>query len=125
MALENPCAKPVVDRGARIALMFALLGERLSVFYEHGQWLTQAQGAALAADWLSRSRRTLPSGERGALSALSDELARQIAGSVSREGGLYISHELTEALDTRYQSEVGETMMKECERLLDRGVRES
>ncbi len=122
MALESSCARPGVDRGARIALMFALLGERLSVFYEHGQWLTHAQGAALAADWLSRSRRSLPSGERTMLSALSDELARQIAGSVSREGGLYISHELTEALDTRYQSEVGETMMLECERLLDRGV---
>ena len=41
---------PLTDRGARIALIFALVAERLSVFYEHAQWLTEAQGASLAAE---------------------------------------------------------------------------
>lgn len=110
---------PGNERGTRVALIFALAAERLAVYYEHGQWLTLAQGASLAADWLARSRRRLPAEERQRLSQLSDQLARQIAGSVSREAGLFISHEMTQSLDPNYHSEVGPSIMLECERLLD------
>jgi hypothetical protein len=107
------------DRGTRVALIFALAAERLTLYYEHGQWLTEAQGATLAADWLARSKRNLAHAERRKLSALSDQLARQIAGTLSREAGLYTAHEMTEALDPNYHSEIAETFMAECERLLD------
>ncbi|BAL23971.1 hypothetical protein [Azoarcus sp. KH32C] len=107
------------ERGIRVALIFALAAERLSGFYEHGGWLTEAQGATLAADWLRRSKRNLELAERRRLSALSDTLARQIQSSVSREAGLYIAHEMMEALDPNYVSEVAQSMMTECERLLD------
>jgi hypothetical protein len=99
--------------------MFALTAERLSLWYEHGQWPTAAQGATLAADWLARTRRTLPLVERRHLSELSDQLARQIAGSLSREAGLYTTHEMMEALDPHYASELAQSLMVECERLLD------
>ena len=49
----------VSARGTRVALVFALVAERLSCFYEHGQWLSEAQGASLAADWLARRRGEL------------------------------------------------------------------
>ena len=110
---------PEGEHGVLAALIFALVAERLSVFYEHGQWFTQAQGATLAADWLARSKGKLPLAQRQHLSGLSDQLARQIANSTSREAGLYISHELQEALDPRYYSELGESIMAECVRILD------
>jgi len=110
---------PANDRGTSIALIFALTAERLSAYYEHGQWLTEAQGATLSADWLSRSQRRLPINERRHLSALSDELARQIGDTLSREAGLYTAHEMMEALDPNYHSEITESLMTECERLLD------
>ena len=110
---------PEVERGVLAALIFALVAERLSVYYEHGQWFTRAQGATLAADWLARSKRKLPLAQRQHLSDLSDQLARQIAESTSREAGLYVSHELQEALDPRYHSELGESIMAECVRILD------
>ena len=94
--------------------MFALLAERLSVFYEHSQWMTITQGTSIAAHWLARSTLSWPAAERKHLSTLSDELARRIAASVSREAGLHIAHELTESLDARYRSEVGEAIMAEC-----------
>ena len=53
------------------------------------------------------------------LSDLSDQLARQIAATTSREAGLYISHEMQESLDARYHSEIGQSIMLECERILD------
>ena len=109
----------VSARGTRVALVFALVAERLSCFYEHGQWLSEAQGASLAADWLGRSKRQLAVEERRRLAALSDKLARQIEGSVSREAGLFISHEMNEALDPNHQSELALSLMAECERLLD------
>ena len=115
---------PEGERGVLVALIFALVAERLSVYYEHGQWLTQAQGASLAADWLTRSKRKLPLAQRQHLSGLSDQLARQIADSTSREAGLYISHELQEALDPRYYSELGESIMAECVRILDENPQE-
>lgn len=107
------------DRGACVALIYALAAERLSAHYEHGQWLTPSQGATLAADWLSRSKRNLPLAQRKCLSDLSDQLARQIASTTSRDAGLYITHEMQESLDPRYQSEIGLTIMAECESLLD------
>jgi len=111
----------VTGRGARVALMFALVAERLTGFYDHGQWLTEAQGATLAAEWLARTKRQLPLDERRRISLLSDQLARQMAGSLSREAGLFTAHEMMEALDPNYQSEIGQTLMTECERLLDHG----
>ena len=110
---------PPTPRSLRIALLFALAAHRLSGYYEHGQWLTDAQGASLAADWLARSKNALPLTERRHLSALSDQLARQIAGSLSREAGLYAAHEMMEALDPNYHSEVAQAMLAECENLLD------
>lgn len=110
---------PADSRGSRAALVFALTAERLSLWYEHGQWPTSAQGATLAADWLARTKRNLPLAERRHLSALSDQLARQIAGSLSREAGLYTTHEMMEALDPNYESELAQSLMVECERLLD------
>jgi hypothetical protein len=99
--------------------VFALTAERLSIWYEHGQWPTEAQGASLAADWLSRTKRSLPLAQRRHLSDLSDQLARQIAGSLSREAGLYTTHEMMEALDPKHESELTQSLMAECERLLD------
>ena len=107
------------DRGTHAALIFALVAERLSTYYEHRQWLTEAQGASLAADWLTRSKRSLPTDQRRHLSALSDQLARQIAGSLSWEAGLYTAHEMMEALDPNYHSELGLSLMAECERMID------
>ena len=119
MIREKSPELPAPDRGTRAALMFALTAERLTTFYEHQQWLSEAQGATLAAEWLSRSQRALRHDERRLLSALSDQLARQIADSLSREAGLYTAHEMTEALDPNYHSEIAETFMAECVRLLD------
>jgi hypothetical protein len=50
---------PDSERGVLVALIFALVEESLSVYYKHGQRLTQAQGATLAANWLSRSKHML------------------------------------------------------------------
>jgi hypothetical protein len=113
---------PPTPRGIRVALIFALAAERLNAYYEHGQWLTEAQGATLAADWLARSKNPLPLNERRQLSALSDQFARQIAGQLSREAGLDTAHEMTEALDPNYHSELAQTMLAECEKLLDEGA---
>ena len=38
---------------------------------------------------------------------------------MSREAGLFISHEMNEALDPNHQSELAQSLMAECERLLD------
>lgn len=124
MIREKAAQSAVSDRGTCIALIFALAAERLTIYYEHGQWLTEAQGATLAADWLGRSKRQLSHAERRKLSGLSDQLARQIAGTLSREAGLYTAHEMTEALDPNYHSEIAETFMQECERLLDQDAAE-
>ena len=110
---------PASERGTQIALIYALVAERLTTFYEHGQWPTQSQGASMAADWLARSRRSLPLADRRRLSDLSDQLARQIGDSLSREAGLYTAHEMMESLDPNYHSDIGKSMMIECERLLD------
>lgn len=110
---------PPTPKGQRVALLFALAAERLSLYYEHGQWLTEAQGASLAADWLRRGKSTLPLAERRLLSALSDQFARQVAASLSREAGLYTAHEMMEALDPNTYSELARTLLAECEKLID------
>ena len=102
----------------RQSLLFALTAERLSAYYEHEQWLTEAQGATLAQLWLSRSQAQLSLAERRLLSALSDGLARQVAASLSREAGLYTVHEMMEALDPNHQSEIAFDLRDECARLL-------
>ena len=109
---------PPTAHGLRVALLFALAAQRLSDFYEYGQWLSEAQGATLAADWLARSKNSLPLAERRQISDLSDQFARQIAGQLSREAGLYTAHEMMEALDPNYHSELAQTMLAECDRLL-------
>lgn len=110
---------PATARGTQIALVFALVAERLTTYYEHGQWLTDSQGASLAADWLNRTKRSLPLADRKRLSAVSDGLARQIGESLSREAGLLTAHEMQESLDANYASEIGSALMLECERALD------
>lgn len=117
--MQAESSTPISEKGERIALVYALAAERLTLFYEHDQWLTEAQGASLAADWLARSKRSLPLAERKLLSSLGDQLARQIASSLSREAGLFTAHEMMESLDPRYYSELGMSLMEECERLLD------
>jgi hypothetical protein len=119
MTWEKAASPSMTERGMRIALIFALAAERLTAFYEYGQWLTDAQGASLAADWLSRSKNKMPLNERRQLSALSDQLARQIEKSLSREAGMYTAHEMMESLDPNHHSEIAESLMVECERLLD------
>lgn len=116
---QDTSTSPETERGIYIALIYALVAERLSIYYEHEIWMTEAQGATRAADWLSRSKRSMPLAMRKHLSDLSDQLARQIAATTSREAGLYISHEMQESLDPRHQSEIGQSIMVECERILD------
>ena len=108
----------VIEQDPHSALIFALATERLAVYYEHHTWLTIAQGSTLAADWLARSKSHLSLQQRKHLSELSDQLARQIADSLSREAGLHISYEMTEALDQRYISEIGDSIREECRQLL-------
>ena len=119
MSFDRSLPPTTTERGIRIALIFALAAERLTLYYEHGKWLTEAQATSLAADWLGRSKRQLAVEERRRLAAMSDKLARQVEGSVSREAGLFISHEMNEALDPNHQSELALSLMAECERLLD------
>lgn len=116
---------PVSEKGQRVALIFALVAERLSTHYEHGAWLTEAQGASIAAEWLARNSRSLPLDVRRLLSRLSDDMARQMVATLSREAGLYAAHEMNEALDPNYRSELGIALMAQCERLLDAGDAEN
>lgn len=113
----NPSREPV-DIGTRVAAIYALVAHRLCAFYDHDHWITQAQGAALCADWLTRSKKTLSLAERKHLCDLSDQIATQIKDSLSREAGLYTAHELMESLDPRHVSEVGASIMDECLRVL-------
>lgn len=116
MSLQKTLRATASEPGVRAALLFALAAERLQRYYEHGQWLKEGQGATLAADWLARSGRSLPSRELRRLSAESDELARGIEAALSREAGLYTAHEMNESLDPNHQSEIGQSLMDECRR---------
>lgn len=119
MILKKTEHLPAEDKGTRVALVYALVAERLSAYYEHGQWLSVAQGASLCAEWLARSRRSLAMDERKRLSSLAETLSLQIEQSVSREAGLFTAHELMESLDRYYHSDIGLSVMTECERLVD------
>ncbi len=112
-------ASSPTDRGIYVALIYTLVAERLSAYYEHGQWLTKSQGTSLSADWLARNKGSLPLETRRHLSELSDELARQIAGTLSREAGLFTVHEMMESLDPNHHSDITPSIMLECERILD------
>ncbi len=103
------------DRGTLTALLFALVAERLSVYFEYARWPTSSQSASNAAAWLSRNQRTLSLNIRRHLADSSVTLAKQIQESVSREMGLFISHEMNEALDPNYRSEIAQMIMKECQ----------
>jgi hypothetical protein len=119
MTLEGDSHSPATDRGTCVALIFSLVAERLSAYYDHHQWLSEAQGSNLSADWLARHKRRLPIDKRRYLSELSDQLARQIAGTLSREAGLYTVHEMMESLDPNYQSDIARSLMLECEQMLN------
>lgn len=121
---EGNLHSSATERGTDVALIFALVAERLSVYYEHQQWLTQAQGASISADWLAKSKRVMPLDKRRHLSSLSDQLAREIAATLSREAGLYTAHEMTESLDPNYHSDIAQSLMQECERMLDENLPE-
>lgn len=112
-------SSPSIDRETCVALIFVLVAERISIYYEHEKWITNAQGATLAAAWLSRSKQNMSMAMRKSLSELSDQLARQISATLSHEAGLYISHEMQESLDSCYQSEIKQSIMVECERIFD------
>lgn len=121
---DKPAPLPL-DLNTRKALLFALVAERLSAFYEHNQWMTEAQGATLAAQWLSRSKTRWALAERRLVSDLSDTLARSIAATLSREAGLFTAHEMMESLDPNHFSEMAPGLLDECERLLrEAGVSE-
>lgn len=107
------------ERGTQSAIVFALVAERLTAFYDHEHWMTAGQGAALCADWLARSKRSMPLDRRKHLSELSDKMARQIVESVSREAGLFTAHEMMESLAQNNLSEAACPLMDECAKLVD------
>lgn len=109
-----PSPAPADAPGTLAALLFALTAERLNLHYEHGHWLSEAQGASLVADWLARTGRRLPQSERRRLSDLSDTLARECAAALSPEAGRAAAHEMMEALDERYDSELARRLRAEC-----------
>jgi hypothetical protein len=106
------------DLDTRKALLFALVAERLSAYYEHSRWMTVAQGASLASVWLSRAKLQVTLPERRLLSELSDQFARRLAATLSHQAGQYTAHEMMESLDPRYRSPVALDLLDECERLL-------
>lgn len=115
----SPVQPPAeLDLETRKSLLFALAAERLSAYYEHGQWMTLPQGASLASQWLARSKLQVPLSERRLLSELSDQLARHLAATLSLEAGQYTAHQMMESLDPRYRSPVAFDLLDECERLL-------
>ena len=103
------------ERGRPAALLFALLAERLNGYYEHGQWMSIGQTMAMARDWLTRDRRfTLSETALRALVNESDDMARQMAATLSREAGLLTTHHMMEALDPNHALELADTLMAQC-----------
>lgn len=104
-------------KGRHAALLFAMVAERLTAYYEHGAWLKDAQAVAQARDWLARDRNQkagLPEATLRRLAEASDEMARQIAAALSREAGLSTAHHMMEALDPNHGSELADTLMAQC-----------
>ena len=106
------------EQGTRVALVFALVAERLQAHYEHNCWLTDRQSATLAAEWLARTQRRLPLAERQHLTDVSGQLAQSIVASLSREAGLYTTHELMESLAANRLSLIAQTIMEQCQQAL-------
>jgi len=107
----------------RTRLLFALTAERLAAYYEHGVWLDDHQAVQIASLWLTRTRVALTVREKREFAALSDGFARELAAAVSREAGLFISHELMQALDPDYQSAIAIDVMNDCDaRLREAGL---
>jgi hypothetical protein len=52
------------------------------------------------------------------MSELSDDFARRLAATLSHQAGQFTAHEMMEALDPRYESQVASDMLDECGRLL-------
>ncbi len=100
MSFDRPRPPTTTERGIRVALIFALAAERLHP-------LLRARQVAHRRPGHEPGRRLAgpleaPAGGGGAAPAggpRATKLARQIEGSVSREAGLFISHEMNEALD--------------------------
>lgn len=94
--------------------MFALVAERLTQFYDHGQWPGDGRMRQLALEWLVRAKMKIDSPWLRELVAASGDMARNVAASLSREAGLQTAHEMGEALDPNYQSPVAGLMMEQC-----------
>ncbi len=105
-------------RGSCIATMYALVAQRLSVYYEHEQNITQTQATTLAAEWARKSGQELALNLRKQLADASEQLATQIIASLSRPAGLNLSHEMQESLDSRYHSEITQPIMAACEEIV-------
>jgi len=103
---------------SRKALLFALTSERLTVYYEHGQWPTDATATDTANVWLFRHNLIAQARLIRSIAILSGQFAQTLAQSLSREAGLYTSHEMNQSLDPNYQSPVAMDLLEECERLL-------
>lgn len=114
---ENSEISDIPDIGKCAGVIFALVAHRLANHYEHGHWMTQAQAATMCNDWLLRAKLNMPLKARKCLADLSDQVASQIRDSLSREAGLFITHELMESLDPRYISETSPAIMDECVRV--------
>lgn len=107
----------------RTRLLFALTAERLSAYYEYAAWMTDTQAVQLTSLWLTRTRVALTLAEKREFALMSDAFARELAESVSREAGLFISHELMQALDPDYQSAIAIDVMNDCDaRLREAGL---
>ena len=111
---STPPHLPPDEHLPRTRLLFALTAERLQAYYEYAMWMTDEQAVQLTSLWLTRTRVTLTVREKRAFAELSDTLAREVAESVSREAGLFVSHELMQALDPDYQSAIAIDVMNDC-----------
>lgn len=96
------------------ALLFALVAERLTQFYDHGEWVGDGRMRQLALEWLTRAKMKIESPWLRELVAASSDMAKGIAASLSREAGLQTAHEMGEALDPNHQSAVAHLMMEQC-----------
>ena len=114
---------PPDEHHPRTRLLFALTAERLAAYYEYAAWMSDVQAVQLTNIWLTRTRVALTLAEKRQFAELSDAFARELSDSVSREAGLFISHELMQALDPDYQSAIAIDVMNDSDaRLRDAGL---
>jgi hypothetical protein len=109
-----PSGENLSPTGLEAALIFALVAERLSRHYENDHWQSDGSMRLIARDWLARSKVSMNRGRLSELISGSNDLARQIAASLSREAGLRTTHEMLESLDSRHHSALGQAMMDQC-----------